>query len=68
VRVPYFGELPRQIAGLPDNLALAPGRLEIRFHGTEDLLRSLFVLSAAQSDFPAFQRACGDSAVTWRLF
>jgi hypothetical protein len=59
--VPYFGERPRQIAGLPDNLALSPGRLEIRFQGTEDLLRSLFELSAAvQSDFPASQRACGD--------
>lgn len=47
------------IEGLPAGIRLKPGRLEIDFFGTEDLLKHLYSLAqAVMSDYPRFQKIC----------
>lgn len=47
------------IEGLPAGIRLKPGRLEIDFYGTEDLLKHLYTLAkAVMADYPRFQKIC----------
>lgn len=47
------------VAGLPPTIQLAPGRLVIDFHGTEDLLAQLHQLGQAMiSDYPRLEEIC----------
>jgi hypothetical protein len=48
----------RRLADLP-SVSLRPGKLEVEFHGTEDLLRNLFELAQAiQNDYRRFEQIC----------
>jgi hypothetical protein len=56
VRFKITPEQPRSMAGLPDQVRLAPGELRVTFATTEELLQLLYDLSRAIAhDFPTFQ-------------
>ena len=57
VRFPITREaLSRKVRDLPTGILLRPGRLEVDFAGTEDLLSKLFELAqAASNDFDGFE-------------
>jgi hypothetical protein len=56
VRFKIAPEAPRTMAGLPDQVRLAPGELRVTFATTEELLQLLYDLSRAIAhDFPTFQ-------------
>jgi hypothetical protein len=57
VRFPVAREaLSRKVRDLPSEVMLRPGRLEVDFTGTEDLLSKLFELAqAASNDFDRFE-------------
>ena len=59
VRIPVEPDVrSRNVAGLSSGVALEPGRLEIEFSSTEDLLAKLYELSqAASNDFDRFRTA-----------
>lgn len=63
VRIPVAREtLSRKVKDLPCGIILGPGRLEIQFNGTEDLLRKLVELSrAACNDFDRFESVTAQS-------
>jgi len=47
-----------RIGTLPDSVHLVPGRLEVEFSGSEDLLTKLFTLAqAAANDYDGFRNA-----------
>ena len=47
------------IEGLPASIHLRPGRLEIEYFGTEDLLKELWALAQAIThDYVRFQQIC----------
>jgi hypothetical protein len=49
-----------RMSTLSKDVHLVPGRLEVEFAGTEDLLSKLFTLAqAAANDYDGFQRASG---------
>ncbi|HXB56811.1 MAG TPA: hypothetical protein VN461_18765 [Vicinamibacteria bacterium] len=56
VRFKIAPEPPRKMAGLPDQVRLAPGELRVTFATTEELLQLLYDLSRAIAhDFPTFE-------------
>jgi hypothetical protein len=56
VRFKIAPEPPRSMAGLPDQVHLAPGELRVTFATTEELLQLLYDLSRAIAhDFPTFE-------------
>jgi hypothetical protein len=56
VRFKISPEPPRSMAGLPDQVHLAPGELRVTFATTEELLQLLYDLSRAIAhDFPTFE-------------
>jgi hypothetical protein len=61
VRFPVAREaFSRKVRDLPDGVLLRPGRLEVDFKGTEDLLTKLFDLAqAASNDFERFESITG---------
>ena len=64
VRIPVSPAIfSSRMANLGSDVQLRPGRLEIEFAGTEDLLRTLFALAQAiANDYAGFERAAGGSA------
>lgn len=59
VRIASLPDELDTIAGLPAGIRLAPGRLEIDFFGTEDLLKHLLALAQAVThDYVRFQQIC----------
>ncbi len=56
VRFKITPEPPRTMAGLPNQVRLAPGELRVNFATTEELLQLLYDLSRAIAhDFPTFE-------------
>lgn len=57
VRIPVSADVfSSRMPKLPETVRLEPGRLEIEFSGSEDLLMKLFTLAqAAANDFDAFR-------------
>ncbi len=65
VRFKISPEPPRSIAGLPDQVRLAPGELRVTFATTEELLQLLYDLSRAIAhDFPTFEALSQGSSPT----
>ncbi len=63
VRIPVsLDTLSRKVRDLPDGIQLRPGRLEVNFAGTEDLLTKLFeIAQAASNDFDRFEAMTSNS-------
>ena len=58
VKIPLRPQARYQIATLPPDIDLQPGRLRVEFDGVEDLLAKLFELAhSAAQDFERFRNA-----------